>query len=134
MLSVGGRQGPRILAAALAASLAAGPGHARQAGEPSPVRGFVSGGLLNAWCTRETPIDVEACFSYLRAVFDVLASIGRGADGEAAGAVVACIPDRVSITELRAVATRYAAGDPKRLELQAAVLVRTALEEHYDCE
>ena len=137
MLEVATIREDRILPAArlllgvclLTLALQAPPAAAVGAAEGG-VRGFIVGGRLNAWCTREDPLDVEACYSYLRAVFDTLATLGA----EGAGATVACIPDRISIGELRTVVTRYLAADAGRLRLQAALVVREALADGYDCE
>ena len=98
------------------------------------MRGFVSGALLNAWCTRTDPVDVEACFSYLRGVFDVLNGLEASGDGSEAVRIVDCVPDRVSVTELRAVLVRHAARHPGSLGLQASLLVREALQDNYACE
>ncbi len=97
------------------------------------VRGFVSGALLNAWCTRTDPVDVEACFSYLRGVFDVLNGLQASGEGPAAVGIVDCVPDRVSVTELRAVLVRHVARHPGTLAMQASLLVREALQDNYSC-
>ncbi len=98
------------------------------------MRGFVSGALLNAWCTRTDPVDVEACFSYLRGVFDVLNGLEADGHGSQATRIVDCVPDRVSVTELRAVVVRHASGNPPSLALQASLLVREALRDNYECQ
>ena len=98
------------------------------------VRGFVSGALLNAWCTRTDPVDVEACFSYLRGVFDSLSAIHTASpEHPGAGVNLDCIPDRVSVTELRTVFRRYVAGHPESLAVQATVVVLEAWAENYEC-
>jgi len=102
-------------------------------GSPALVRGFVSGALLNTWCTRSEPRDIEACFSYLRGVFDVLNSLDAAGVGAPASSIVDCVPDRVSITELRTVLVRHASRHPENLGLQASLLVRKALAENYEC-
>jgi hypothetical protein len=101
------------------------------------VRGFVSGGLLATWCSRDAAVDVEACFSYLRGVFDTLNAIesrvlGEPGEGDASG-IVRCVPERVSVTELRTVFTRHARAHPERLGLQGAVLLAEALVDNYEC-
>ena len=55
-------------------------------------------------------------------------------DAEEAAQVLRCIPDRVSITELRTVVVRHVAAEPASRALQAAVLVREALARNYACD
>ena len=126
----------RTIIAAAALACAAWTGPAASAGEPTPgtVRGFVSGGLLNAWCTRAGPLDVEACFSYLRGVFDSLSAMDSASPDHPGGGVdLDCIPDRVSVTELRTVLRRYVAGHPESVARQGSVVVLEAWAENYEC-
>ena len=99
------------------------------------IRGFVSADLLHAWCTRDTPIDVEACYSYLRGVFDTLNALHHGADDDNGKRVsaVRCIPTRVAVAELRTKYVRHVTANPDSGERQAADLLMDILQDSYEC-
>ncbi|MCP5153431.1 MAG: hypothetical protein H6983_04630 [Ectothiorhodospiraceae bacterium] len=100
------------------------------------VRGFVSGRLLAAWCERDGPRDVEACLTYLRAVYDTVAALDfdHRLLAERAEDVFGCIPPMVPVTELVIVYRRHASQYPDGLERQAASVVLEALRANYACE
>lgn len=115
---------------ALAVLVWIGPAHA--------LPGFVSGELLTSWCSRNESLDREACYSYLRgasdafhAVADVSAAANRGRN--MAPWPNQCMPARISITELRDLFLAFAANEPHRLDLQAAVLLAEVLSEAFPC-
>ena len=101
---------------------ATGPGYA------ATVNGFVTGALLNAWCTSEEALSRESCLSYLRGVFDSLQAM---ADKEGGSDI--CISTLVPITQIKIVAVRYARHHPQELELQGGVFVIKALEGAFPC-
>ena len=103
--------------------------------QTSLIRGFVSAKLLYVWCTRDTPADVEACYSYLRGVFDSLNALDRGGADDKGQRVsaVRCIPTHVAVAELRTKYVRYASANPDTGERQAADLLMDILKESYPC-
>ena len=118
--------GAGVLLASLASSQAEG----------ALVRGFVSGQLLHAWCTRDTPADTEACYSYLRGVFDSLNALRNAGGDDEEGRIdaVRCIPDHAAVAELRTKFLRYAGANPDSGERQAADLLMQIFQESYPCD
>ena len=101
------------------------------------VRGFVTGDLISVWCSREEPVDVEACLSYLRGASDALNAMQFEAEElgeeESLPSPVRCVPERVSINELKTVVGRYLEEHPEMRRLQAGVVVMHALREAFPC-
>ena len=104
-------------------------------GEGGPLRGFVAAQLLKAWCTRDTPADVEACNSYLRGVFDSLNALLHTGNNDSDDRVTAvrCIPERVAVGELRAKYLRFVMKNSDIANRQAADLLMEVFQDAYDC-
>ena len=108
-------------------------------GAAQALPGFVSGELLNSWCSRNDGLDREACYSYLRGASDAFHAIADVSASENAGSNLSpwpneCMPARISITDLRDVFLDFAARKPDQLGTQAAILLAEILQHNFPCE
>lgn len=105
---------------------------------PRALPGFVSGELLNSWCSKNEGLDREACYSYLRGASDAFHAIADVSASENEGNNLSpwpneCMPARISITDLRDAFLEFAARQPDQLNTQAAVLLAEVLRHNYPC-
>ncbi len=107
-------------------------------GAAQALPGFVSGELLNSWCSKNEGLDREACYSYLRGASDAFHAIADVSASDNDGSNISpwpneCMPARISITDLRDVFLEFAAKEPGQLGTQAAVLLAEILQSSFPC-
>ena len=109
--------------------LASGCGAHAPRGE-ADVQGFVSAALLKHWCASATPLDTEACLSYLRGSFDnqALLYAEHGIDEGRT-----CVPATVPVTELRANVRAAGAATDADAREPAARMLRELWRSRYPC-
>jgi hypothetical protein len=112
------------LIAAMSALLLPTPGAAEDSGP------FLSGDTLFERCTRGDETGDDFCIGYVAGSVDMLISLQRQGPP---GAKQACMPQGVTLGQVRDVVIKYLSDEPQFRKLDAAALVITALEQAFPC-
>lgn len=92
--------------------------------------GLSKGTQLLRMCESKESLDSISCSVYIMGVFDMFAAIQPKLEGRIQPI---CIPDNISVDQVRKIFVKYANDNPDMLHLSSALMVMASLDKAFNC-